>query len=68
MKFMQGQNRKQIYLLPVSLDESIDPNNEIRIMDLSQNGHPAYYPSGLLKLCIYRYLNKVRYPRDLGRV
>ena len=30
MKFIQGQNRNQIALFPVSLDESIDPNNEVR--------------------------------------
>ncbi len=34
MKFIQGQNRNQIALFPVSLDESIDPNNEVRIIDL----------------------------------
>jgi hypothetical protein len=34
MKFIQGHNRKQINLSPVSLDQSIDPENEVRIIDL----------------------------------
>jgi len=83
MKFIQGHNRTQINLFPVSLDESIDPDNEIRIIDLfveslslkdfgfrtdfTENGRPAYHPSDLLKLFIYGYLNKVRYSRDLEK-
>jgi hypothetical protein len=34
MKFIQGHNRTQINLFPVSLDQSIDPDNEVRIIDL----------------------------------
>jgi hypothetical protein len=34
MKFIQGHNRTQINLLPVSLDQSIDSENEVRIIDL----------------------------------
>jgi transposase len=34
MKFIQGENRTQINLFPVSLDQSIDPKNEVRIIDL----------------------------------
>ena len=83
MKFIQGQNRNQIALFPVSLDQSIDPENEVRIIDLfveslsikdygfrtdfQENGHTAYHPSDLLKLFIYGYLNKVRSSRDLER-
>jgi len=83
MKFIQGQNRNQIALFPVSLDESIDPGNEVRIIDLfvdslsvkdfgfrtdfPENGRPAYHPADLLKLFIYGYLNKVRYSRDLEK-
>ena len=83
MKFIQGQNRNQINLFPVSLDESIDRNNEVRLIDLfvdslplkdygfrtdfSENGRPAYPPSDLLKLFIYGYMNKVRYSRDLEK-
>jgi transposase len=83
MKFIQGQNRTQINLFPVSLDQSIDPDNEVRMIDLFveslslkdygfrtdflENGRPAYHPSDLLKLFIYGYMNKVRYSRDLEK-
>jgi transposase len=83
MKFIQGHNRTQINLFPVSLDQSIDPDNEVRIIDLFvdslsmkdygfrtdfvENGRPAYHPSDLLKLYIYGYMNKVRSARDLEK-
>jgi len=83
MKFIQGHNRNQIHLFPVSLDQSIDPENEVRIIDLfveslsikdygfrtdfPENGRPAYHPSDLLKLFIYGYLNKIRSSRDLEK-
>ena len=83
MKFIQGQNRNQINLFPVSLDHSIDHDNEVRIIDLfveslsikdygfrtdfTENGRPAYHPTDLLKLFIYGYLNKVRSSRDLEK-
>jgi len=83
MKFIQGHNRTQINLFPVSLDQSIDPDNEVRMIDLFvdslsikeygfrmdfiENGRPAYHPSDLLKLFIYGYLNKVRFSRDLEK-
>jgi transposase len=83
MKFIQGHNRTQINLFPVSLDQSIDPDNEVRMIDLfvdslsikdygfrtdfTENGRPAYHPHDLLKLYIYGYMNKVRYSRDLEK-
>jgi transposase len=83
MKFIQGQNRTQINLFPVSLEQSIDPDNEVRMIDLfvdglsikdygfrtdfTENGRPAYHPSDLLKLFIYGYMNKVRSTRDLEK-
>src|SRR5674536_35060 len=83
MKFIQGQSRDQINLFPVSLDCSINPDNEVRIIDLfmeslsiknygfrtdfTENGRPAYHPTDLLKLFIYGYLNKVRSSRDLEK-
>jgi len=61
-------NRTQTYLFPVSLDQSIDPDNEVRLIDLFadslslqefgfktdfvDNGRPAYHPADLLKLCL----------------
>jgi hypothetical protein len=35
MKFMQGHNRNHINLFPVSLDQSINPEKEVRIINLS---------------------------------
>jgi transposase len=83
MKFIQGQDRNQINLFPVSLDQSIEPDNEVRIIDLFvdslsikdfgfrmdfiENGRPAYHPADLLKLFIYGYMNKVRSTRDLEK-
>ena len=83
MKFIQGHSRTQINLFPVSLDQSIDPDNEVRMIDLFvdslsvkdygfrtdfvENGRPAYHPSDLLKLFIYGYMNKVRFSRDLEK-
>ena len=74
MKFMQGQDRFQTSIFPVSLDATIDQDNEVRLIDLFidsldlkplgfdvvDNGRPAYHPKDLLKLYIYGYLNKVR--------
>jgi transposase len=83
MKFIQGQDRNQTTLFPVSLEQTIDPDNEVRIIDLfvdslplkdygfkvdyQENGRPAYRPEDLLKLFIYGYLNKVRSTRDLEK-
>lgn len=83
MKYIKGQDRSQTHLFPVSLDESIDPDNEVRFLDLFvdslilkdfgfkddfiENGRPAYHPSDLLKLYIYGYLNKMRSSRDLEK-
>jgi transposase len=83
MKFIQGHDRTQTHLFPVSLDQSIDPDNEVRLIDLFvdslpltdfgfkmefvENGRPAYHPGDLLKLFIYGYLNKARSSRDLEK-
>ena len=83
MKYIIGQDREQLNIFPVSLDESISRDNEVRIIDLfiesidvkgfgfkvdyGENGRPAYHPADLLKLYIYGYLNKVRSSRDLEK-
>jgi transposase len=83
MKYIVGHDRTQTHLFPVSLDQSIDPDNEVRLLDLFvdslsikdfgfridfiENGRPAYHPSDLLKLYIYGYLNKKRSSRDLEK-
>ena len=81
MKYIQGQNRTQTYLFPVSLDDAIDADNEVRLIDVfvdslalesygfeidhGENGRPAYHPKDLLKLFIYGYMNKIRSSRRL---
>ena len=83
MKYIEGNDRSQIALIPTSLDAAIDQDNEVRIIDLfvdsldlkemkfrlefGENGRPAYHPSDLLKLFIYGYLNKIRSSRDLEK-
>lgn len=83
MKNIKGQNRHQTLLFPVSLEESIDPDNEVRVIDVfvdslplkdygfkvdfDENGRPAYHPADLLKLYIYGYLNGIRTSRNLEK-
>ena len=83
MKFIQGQNRNQTYLFPVSLDDAVDAENEVRLIDVFvsslkleefgfktdfiENGRPAYHPADLLKLFIYGYLNQLRSSRRLEK-
>ncbi len=83
MKYIQGNNRSQTCLFPLSLEDSIDADNEVRLIDMFvnslslndygfkvtfvENGRPAYHPADLLKLYIYGYLNKVRSSRDLEK-
>ncbi len=83
MKFIQGNDRTQTHLFPVSMDHAIDTDNEVRLIDLFvdslpladygfnmefvENGRPAYHPGDLLKLFIYGYMNKVRTTRDLEK-
>ena len=83
MKFINGTNRHQIEIYTSCLDETIDKDNEVRIIDLFvdslklsdfgfelefvDNGRPAYHPADLLKLFICGYLNKIRSSRDLEK-
>ncbi|MES0447573.1 MAG: IS1182 family transposase [Desulfobacterales bacterium] len=83
MKYIQGQNRSQTYLFPVTLDDAISKDNEVRLIDFfvdslalesfgfqidhSENGRPAYHPGDLLKLFIYGYMNKIRSSRRLEK-
>ena len=34
MKYIKGNDRGQIALIPTSLEEAIDENNEVRIIDI----------------------------------
>ena len=83
MKYVKGDNRSQITIFPVSLDATINQDNEVKIIELFvesleigelgfkidhiENGRPAYHPKDLLKLYIYGYLNKVRFSRELEK-
>ena len=83
MKYIKGQDRAQTTLFPVSLDNAVDAENEVRLIDLFvdslkleefgfstdhiENGRPAYHPSDLLKLYIYGYLNRIRSSRQLEK-
>jgi transposase len=83
MKYLLGKDRNQITIFPVTIDQSISNDNEVRLIDLFvdslpikdygfkvdfiENGRPAYHPADLLKLYLYGYLNKVRSSRDLEK-
>jgi transposase len=83
MKFITGKDRKQTFLFPISLEDSIASENSVRsinqfvdTLDLAalgfrsnfiENGPPAYHPSVLLKLFIYGYLNRIRSSRQLEK-
>jgi transposase len=83
MKFLEGKDRQQLEFYSQSLDDTISSENEVRLidvfvmslpmselgfrMDFIENGRPAYYPSDLLKLYIYGYLNRIRSSRALER-
>ena len=83
MKYIQGQSRTQTCLFPVSLEESLNAENEVRLIDVfvnsldlnlfgfevnhGENGRPAYHPDDLLKLFIYGYLNRIRSSRNLEK-
>jgi len=83
MQFIKGENRTQSILFPQSLDQTIDQDNEVRIIDIfvesiqladfkfliktTTEGRPAYHPKDLLKLYVYGYLNHIRSSRLLEK-
>jgi transposase len=83
MKYINGKDRNQTYLFPISLEDSIAPENSVRSinefvdsldletlgfrLDFTENGPPAYHPSVLLKLYIYCYMNRTRSSRQLEK-
>mgnify|MGYP001209445423 CR=1 FL=1 len=82
-RFIEGDDRQQITLLPDSLDEYIETENAVRVVDLfveqlnlgslgfsvepAATGRPSYHPSTLLKLYVYSYLNRIQSSRRLER-
>ena len=83
MHFIQGNDRKQTHLFPVTMKDAIDSGNEARVIDLfvdsihlndfdfaikvTSEARPAYHPTDLLKLFIYGYLNRIRSSRKLEK-
>lgn len=83
MKYVEGKDRRQSSLFPISLEDTIDNENSVRAVDtfvngldmeklgfkvhFPENGRPAYHPAILLKLYIYGYMNKVRSSRQLEK-
>jgi len=83
MKYIQGSDRKQTTIFPISMDMAIDEDNEVRIIDFfvdcldiqqmgfsvdyGENGRPAYHPKDLLKLYLYGYMNSIRSSRKLEK-
>ncbi|WP_430812973.1 MULTISPECIES: IS1182 family transposase [unclassified Carboxylicivirga] len=83
MKYIQGQHRSQIQLFTLTLDDAIEPDNEVRLIDAfvshlkldelgfdmqaGENGRPCYHPGDLLRLFIYGYLNRIRSSRSLEK-
>lgn len=83
MHYITGADRSQAVLFPLSLEQIIDEENEVRLIDLfvesldlssfpfhlkgAAEGRPAYHPKDLLKLYVYGYLNSVRSSRALEK-
>jgi len=83
MQFIRGVNRNQVSFYTQSLDDTIDQDNEVRLIDLfiesielskfdfitktSIEGRPTNNPKDLLRLYIYGYLNSTRSSRVLKK-
>ncbi len=81
-RFIEGQSREQVTLLPECLDDFVGVDNPVRIVDAfveeldlplwalmgqhQARGRPAYHPAVLLKVYIYGYLNRIQSSRRLG--
>jgi transposase len=82
-RFVEGEDRQQIILLPESLDDYVTEDNPIRAVDTFVNeldlgtlgfgvvpavtGRPSYHPAVLLKIYLYGYLNRIQSSRRLER-
>jgi transposase len=60
MKYLQGQDREQLHIFPVTMEAAIGADNEVRMIELFveglsmeelgfktdfvENGRPAYHP------------------------
>jgi transposase len=81
-RFVEGEQRSQLNLLPASLDEYVDAENPVRVVDVfieeldltmlgfsgpATTGRPGYHPATLLKIYLYGYLNRIQSSRRLER-
>ena len=81
-RFIEGEDRSQVTLLPECLDDYIAEDNPVRVMRCRrarsvgvglrrrgprETGRPSYHPSVLLKIYIYGYLNRIQSSRRLER-
>lgn len=82
-RFIEGESRSQLTLMPECLEDYIGPDNPVRVveafveaLDLAEmgfdtsaaaTGRPGYHPGLLLKLYIYGYLNRIQSSRRLER-
>jgi len=83
-RFIGGETRTQATLFPEQLDDCVAEENAVRVIDVFidgldllglgfkiepvDTGRPAYYPSTMIKLFIYGYLNRIQSSRRLERV
>jgi transposase len=83
-RFVEGDDRKQVALLPECVDDYIGQDNPVRVIDAfvdelnlddlgfngttpAITGRPSYHPGVMLKIYIYRYLNRIPSSRRLER-
>ena len=81
-RFVEGEDRRQSFLLPELLDDYVTEDNPVRVVEAfidelgalgfegvqpASTGRPAYHPSTLLKIYLYGYLNRVQSSRRLER-
>lgn len=80
MEYQQGQDRWQLTLYTICLDDMVGQENTVRAIDafvnsldlaelgfktLASLGRPPYDPADLLKLYLYGYMNRMRSSRVL---
>jgi hypothetical protein len=55
MKIIQGHNRTQTNLFPISPDQSINPDNEVRITDLFVASTGSFQAAAALTLVTHSF-------------
>lgn len=82
-RFIEGENRHQVMLLPDCLDDYVDEESPVRAVDAfldmldlaslgfsiepEATGRPGYHPGLMLRIYLYGYLNQVQSSRRLER-